>query len=47
LKDQTFHTYRDVFIYLEDLFNCKIDLVPEEDVRPEIRPYILREVIYV
>jgi uncharacterized protein len=46
LKDDRFRTYRDVFDYLESVFEREIDLVPEEDIRPELRDDILGEAIY-
>jgi predicted nucleotidyltransferase len=33
--------------YLSDLLGIKVDLVPKEDVRPELKKRILREVVYV
>jgi len=33
--------------YLSDLLGIKVDLVPKEDVRPELKKSILREVVYV
>src|SRR5574342_1311588 len=47
LKDHKFRTYCDVLYYLEDLFDRKIDLVQEGQLKPRIRPYILSEVVYV
>ncbi len=46
LVDSRYSTYCNVLFYLEDLFQHKIDLVPEEDVRPELRSHILSEVTY-
>jgi uncharacterized protein len=46
LKDDRFRTYRAVFDYLESMFEREIDLVPEEDIRPELRDDILGEAIY-
>jgi uncharacterized protein len=46
LKDDQFRTYSNVASYLEDLFQRTIDLVPEEDIRPELRADILSEVRY-
>lgn len=46
LVDHRYETYCKVLFYLEDLFACPVDLVPEADVRPELRPHILAEVIY-
>ncbi len=33
--------------YLSDLLKIKVDMVPEEDVRPELKKRILKEVVYV
>lgn len=33
--------------YLTDLLGIKVDLVPKEDVRPELKKRILKEVVYV
>mgnify|MGYP001193061296 CR=1 FL=1 len=33
--------------YLEDIFNCKVDLVLKDALKEEIRPIILSEVVYV
>lgn len=46
LADSSFDTYCDVLFYLEDLLGRKVDLVPEDSVRPELRPHILAEVRY-
>jgi uncharacterized protein len=46
LDQPTFDSYMDLKIFLEDLFLCKIDLVLEETLKPQLRPYILEEVIY-
>lgn len=39
--------YFGVQFYLEDLFGCRVDLVTEKALRPELRPYIERERVYV
>ena len=39
--------YFGVQFYLEDMFGCPVDLVTEKALRPELRPYIEREAIYV
>jgi hypothetical protein len=39
--------YFGVQFYLEDLLNCRIDLVTEKALRPELRPYIEQERIDV
>ena len=46
LSDNRFDTYCNVLFFLEDLFNSKIDLVPEDDLKPRIRSRILSEVRY-
>lgn len=33
--------------YLNDLLNIKVDVVPKEDVRPELKEEILRETVYL
>lgn len=43
----TFANWMDVWNFLEDNFECKIDLVPEKDLREELRPQVLSEVQYV
>lgn len=43
----TSERYFGVLFYLEDLFGCPIDLVTEKALRPELRPYIEEERIYV
>jgi len=39
--------YFGVQFLLEDLFGCRVDLVTEKALRPELRPYIKQEAIYV
>jgi hypothetical protein len=46
LEKPTFDTYMDLKFFLEELFNCPVDLVLEETIKPRIRPYILEEVLY-
>ena len=33
--------------FLEALFGCEVDLVPENHIKPRLRPYIMKDVIYV
>lgn len=47
LRDQSYDTYCDVLFYLEDLFNCPVDLVPEDSLKPGLRSTVLSEVCYV
>lgn len=39
--------YFGVQFYLEDLFDCPVDLVTEKALRPELRPFIEKEQINV
>lgn len=39
--------YFGVQFYLEDELGCPVDLVSEKALRPEIRPFIERELLYV
>ena len=43
----TSKTYFGVQFYLEDLLGCPVDLVTEKALRPELRPYVEREAVYV
>jgi len=46
LEEPSFDGYMDVKFFLEDLFQCKIDLVLEKTLKPRLRPHILAEVEY-
>jgi predicted nucleotidyltransferase len=39
--------YFGVQFYLEDLFGCAIDLVTDKALRPELRPYVEQDAVYV
>lgn len=41
-----YFAFTDVMFYLEDLFERRVDLVAEKQLREELRPYIMSEVIY-
>ena len=43
----TSERYFGVQFYLEDLFGSPVDLVTEKALRPELRPFIEREVVHV
>ncbi|MBI3012103.1 MAG: nucleotidyltransferase family protein [Elusimicrobia bacterium] len=43
----SFDRYMDLKFYLEDLFNCHVDLVLSKSIKPRLRESILKEVIYV
>jgi len=48
-----FHNGADLFDFvglsqfLEERLNCKVDVVPLSSLREEIKPYILREAVYL
>jgi len=46
LERPSFDDYMAVKFFLEDLFQCKVDLVLEKTLKPRLRPYILAEVEY-
>jgi predicted nucleotidyltransferase len=39
--------YFGVQFMLEDIFGCRVDLVTEKALRPELRPFVMQEAIYV
>jgi len=39
--------YFGVQFYLEDLLGCQIDLVQKDVIRPELKPYIEKDMIHV
>lgn len=46
MEDFTWRRWMNVWNFLEDSFGVKVDLVPEEDLRPELQRYVLPEVRY-
>jgi predicted nucleotidyltransferase len=36
-----------VQFYLEDALGCPVDLVTEKALRPELKPYVLRDLVHV
>lgn len=44
---ETYRNYFDLLFYLEDHLHCKIDLVNRDSVRPQLKPYIENEALYV
>jgi predicted nucleotidyltransferase len=42
----SFRNYATLNNLLEDIFGCKVDLVPEKSIRPALRPHILKDAIY-
>jgi uncharacterized protein len=42
----TFNNYFDLKFFLEALFDCKVDLVFKDTIKPRIRSAILEETVY-
>lgn len=42
----TFDNYMDLKFFLEDQFKCKVDLVMQEAIKPDLKPYIMGSVKY-
>ncbi|MHA1300644.1 MAG: nucleotidyltransferase family protein [Candidatus Helarchaeota archaeon] len=43
---KTFDNYMDLKFFLEEIFGSKVDLVLDNAVKKELRPYIMESVIY-
>lgn len=43
----TFDQYIETKLFLEDLLGCRVDLVPQDGLRPLVRAEVEREAIYV
>ena len=43
----TFGRYMDLKFYLEDLLGREVDLVTDKALRPELRPYVEKELVVV
>jgi predicted nucleotidyltransferase len=43
----TFDRYMDVKFYLEDHLGIPVDLITQQSLRPELRPLVEQEAIYV
>jgi len=46
LERNTFDNYMGLKLFLEDYFGHQVDLVIEESLRPELRPYVTADVRY-
>jgi hypothetical protein len=46
LDPKTFDAYMDVKAFLEDLFECPVDLVLADALKPALRDGILEETVY-
>jgi predicted nucleotidyltransferase len=47
LKIKSFDAYMDLKFFLEDLFECPVDLVLQSTIKPQLRPQIMKELIDV
>ena len=43
----TFDRFMDTKFFLEDLLGLRVDLVMPQTIRPRIKPYIMRDLVYV
>ena len=46
LEQETFRSYMDIKIFLEDLFETEVDLVLIDAIKPRLRDIILQETVY-
>lgn len=46
LERLSFDGYMSVLFFLQDLFGCKVDLVPEKGIKPRLIPHVMQDVIY-
>ena len=46
LEEKTFDAYMDLKFYLEDLFQCSVDLVLKDNIKPRLRDVILKEAVH-
>lgn len=44
---ESYRNYFDLLFYLEDHLHCTIDLVCRDAIRPQLKPYIEEEALYV
>lgn len=44
---KSFDNYMDLKFFLESLFNVKVDLVISDAVKPQLKPLISKETVYV
>ena len=47
LKHKSFDAYMDLKLFLEELFDCSVDLVLEHTIKPRLRPHIMEDLIDV
>ena len=44
---KTFDNYMELKFYLEKLLGCRVDLVTADALKPQIKPYVMKEIEYV
>ena len=44
---KTFDNYMELKFYLEKLLDCKVDLVIADALKPQVKPYVMKEIEYV
>lgn len=44
--EKAFDNYMNLKFFLEDLFECAVDLVIAEAIKPRLKPYIMGKVVY-
>lgn len=44
---ETYRNYFDLQFYLEDHLHCAVDLVCVDALRPQLKPYVEKEALYV
>lgn len=44
--EKSFDAYMDLKSFLENLFECRVDLVLTDSIKPRLRPIIQRETVY-
>ncbi len=47
LEKKTFDAYMGLKIFLEDLFQCRVDLVLSDSLKTRLRDKIIQETVYV
>jgi uncharacterized protein len=45
-EKKSFDSYMDLKAFLEQLFDCAVDLVPSDAIKPRLRPIILGEAVH-
>lgn len=45
-EKKSFDAYMDLKFFLEELFQRRVDLVISDAIKPQLRPIIMKEVIY-